>query len=197
MPHIVTPIAHSHILIIATDGFDHAELLRPREELLAKGAQVCVASPCETRRSGFIRSWRDDEWGAYVAADLTLDRVNIRNYDALILPGGPMNPDKLRAIPASVDIVRGFYDAGKTIAAICHAPHILVEAGIVKGRCLTSWPSIRTDLMNAGAQWRDQDVVTDKGMITSRSPKDLDAFIAKIIEEIEEGDHLDRRAQAA
>ena len=134
--------------------------------------------------------------GPYVACDLPLGRVNVRNYDALILPAGPMNPDRLRAIPAAVDIVRAFYDAGKIIAAICHAPHILVEAGIVKERRLTSWPSIRTDLMNAGAQWLDQDVVTDKGLITSRSPKDLDAFIAKIIEEIGEGDHLDRREAA-
>lgn len=190
-------IAQSHILILATDGFDYAELLHPREALQEMGAQVCVTAPCETRRPGFIRAWRDDEWGAYVACDLTLDRVNVRNYDALILPGGPMNPDRLRAVPAAVDIVRAFYDAGKCIAAICHAPHILVEAGIVKGRKLTSWPSIRTDLMNAGAQWCDQEVVTDKGLITSRSPKDLDAFIAKIVEEIGEGDHLDRRAEAA
>jgi protease I len=190
-------IAQSHLLILATDGFDHAELLRPRDELAAKGAQICIAAPCETRRPGFIRSWRDDEWGTYLACDTTLDRVNIRHFDGLILPGGPMNPDRLRAIPTAVDIVRGFYDAGKIIAAICHAPHVLVEAGIVSGRCLTSWPSIRTDLMNAGAQWRDQDVVTDKGLITSRSPKDLDAFIAKIVEEIEEGDHLERHAEAA
>ena len=190
-------IAHSHLLIIATDGFDHAELLRPRDELSAKGAQICIAAPCETRRPGFIRSWRDDEWGTYIAADLTLDRINVRNFDGLILPGGPMNPDRLRAIPHAVDVVRAFYDCGKTIAAICHAPHILVEAGIVKGRQLTSWPAIRTDLMNAGAQWLDQDVVVDKGLITSRSPKDLDAFIAKIVEEIEEGDHLDRRPKAA
>ena len=189
-------IAQSHILIIATDGFDHAELLRPREALLHQGAQVCIASPCETRRSGFIRAWRDDEWGPYVACDLPLDRVNVRNFDALVLPGGPMNPDRLRAIPAAVDIVRAFYDCGKTIAAICHAPHILVEAGIVKDRRLTSWPSIRTDLMNAGAQWLDQEVVTDKGLITSRAPKDLDAFIAKIIEAISEGDHLNRREAA-
>ena len=107
-----------------------------------------------------------------------------------------MNPDRLRAIPHAVDVVRAVYDCGKTIAAICHAPHILVEAGIVKGRQLTSWPAIRTDLMNAGAQWLDQEVVTDKGLITSRTPKDLDAFIAKIIEEIGEGDHLNRREAA-
>jgi len=187
----------SHILIIATDGCDQAELLRPRDELIAKGAQVCVAAPCETRRPGFIRTWRDDEWGAYIATDMTLDRINVRHFDGLILPGGPMNPDRLRAIPQAVDVVRAFYDCGKTIAAICHAPYILVEAGIVKGRRLTSWPSIRTDLMNAGAQWIDQDVVIDKGLITSRSPKDLDAFIAKIVEEIEEGDHLNRQPQAA
>ena len=190
-------IAQSHILIMATDGFDHAELLQHRDRLAALGATLCIAAPCEgTRRPGFIRSWRDDEWGPYIACDLPLARVNIRLFDALILPGGPMNPDRLRAIPKAVDIVRAFYDAGKTIAAICHAPHILVDAGIVKDRCLTSWPSIRTDLMNAGAQWRDQEVVTDKGLITSRSPKDLDAFIAKIVEEIEEGTHL-RHAQAA
>ena len=187
----------SHILIIATDGCDHAELLRTRDELVAKGAQVCVAAPCETRRPGFLRTWRDDEWGAYIATDLTLDRINVRHFDGLILPGGAMNPDRLRAIPQAVDVVRAFYDCGKTIAAICHAPHILVDAGIVKGRQLTSWPSIRTDLMNAGAQWIDQDVVIDKGLITSRSPKDLDAFIAKIVEEIEEGDHLNRQPQAA
>ena len=179
-------INKSRILIMATHGFEQSELVKPLEQLKAKGAKVEVAAP----EAGQIKGWQ--HWGPPVDVDLTLDAVQVAHYDALVLPGGVMNPDKLRINDKALAIVKAFIESGKVVAAICHAPWLLVEVGAVKGREVTSYVSIRTDVVNAGGRWVDQQVVTDQGMITSRRPGDIDAFVAKIIEEVEEGVH--RRA---
>lgn len=171
---------------MATHGFEQSELLVPLEELKTAGATVHVATPDGKP----IRGWNEKEWGETVAADCPIKGVSPARYDALVLPGGQMNPDALRLNEAAVAIVREFASLNRIIAAICHAPWLLVEAGLAAGRELTSFPSIKTDMKNAGATWVDREVVVDDGVITSRSPGDLPAFVAKIIEEVEEGRHL-------
>ena len=178
-------INKSRVLIVATNGFEQSELLKPMEQLKAKGAVVEVAAPA----GGTIRGWDKSDWGASVDVDLTLDKVKVGDYDALVLPGGQINPDKLRVDDKALAVVKAFLDSGKVVAAICHAPWLLIEAGAVKDRDVTSYISIRTDMINAGGRWKDEQVVTDEGIITSRNPGDIDAFVAKIVEEIEEGQH--------
>ena len=175
-------IKQAKILIIATDGFEQSELLVPQEKLEDVGAKVEVAAPKSRRKSGKIYGWNKDDWGKTVSVDKDLEDVNVAEYDALVLPGGQINPDKLRLEPKAIEIVRGFLDSGKVVAAICHAPWLLIEAGAAKGRRVTSYGSIRTDVVNAGGNWLDEAVVTDQGIITSRSPADLEPFVAKIIE---------------
>jgi len=174
-------IADSRIAILATDGYERSELREPLEKLRAQGARVEVISP----KSGEIRSWDKKDWGDSVPVDRTLDEASPEDYDALVLPGGQINPDVLRVDQKAVDFVRRFAQSGKPLAAICHAPWLLIEADQVRDRTLTSWPSLRTDLLNAGANWVDQQVVVcEKGtntLITSRKPADLPAFAKELI----------------
>ncbi len=181
----MTKIADAKVLILATDGYERSELMEPRDQLTQKGATVRIASP----KRGQIRSWDKGEWGDTVSVDMDLDAVKVADYDALVLPGGVINPDQLRTEEKAVQIVRDFVSAGKTVAAICHGPWMLAEAGVIEGKDVTSYGSIRTDVENAGGNWRDEAVVVDHGLITSRKPDDLPAFIAKIVEEIGEGGH--------
>lgn len=182
-------ISGKKIAILATHGFEQFELEVPLKKLAEAGAEVDIVSLEE----GEIRGWDDKDWGRAVKVDHTLDQVSPSDYDALVLPGGQINPDVLRAEPKAVEFVKAFWNDKKVIGAICHGPWLLVEAGIVKGRNVTSYKSIRTDMINAGANWEDSEVVTDQGLVTSRKPDDLDAFCAKVAEEIAEGRH-ERRA---
>jgi protease I len=185
-------IKQAKILIMATDGFEQSELMVPLEKLRAAGADVKIASP----KAGVIKGWDKTDWGQTVPVDMELEAVDADDYHALVLPGGQMNPDVLRINEKAVELVLDFLDSEKIVAAICHAPWLLVEADAVEGRTLTSWPSVKTDIENAGGDWVDEEVVVDDNIITSRSPKDLDAFVAKIIEEIEEMDDHDVRQSA-
>ncbi|SFB18049.1 protease I [Rhizobium sp. NFR07] len=183
-------IESATILILATDGYERSELRVPLEELTRRGAEVKIASI----KTGEIKSWDEKDWGDTVTVDLDVKQVRAEDFDALVLPGGQINPDVLRSNEDAVDVVRQFIGSGKPVAAICHGPWLLVEADALRGRQATSYPSIRTDLRNAGANWKDEAVVTDNGIITSRSPKDLPQFIDKIVEEVAEGRHQRRAA---
>lgn len=173
------------VAILVTEGFEQVELLEPRKALDAEGASTTVISP----KTGKVKGWNMTEWAQEVAVDQSLDGAKAADFDALLLPGGVMNPDKLRVIPAAVHFAQEFVLAGKPIAAICHGPWLLVEAGAVEGRTLTSWPSLQTDIRNAGGNWVDREVVTDHGLVTSRKPDDIPAFNRKMIEEFAEGAH--------
>ncbi|HTI72233.1 MAG TPA: type 1 glutamine amidotransferase domain-containing protein [Candidatus Limnocylindria bacterium] len=173
------------VAILAADGFEQSELIEPRRALEAEGAQVYIVS----LEKGLIRGWTAKNWGESVTVDVGLDTADPTQYDALLLPGGVMNPDQLRRNARAVQFVSHFVEAGKPIGAICHGPQILIEAEAVDGRLLTSYDSLRTDLENAGAHWVDQEVVVDEGLVTSRTPSDLPAFNRNFIEEIAEGVH--------
>ncbi|AXU19083.1 protease [Novosphingobium sp. THN1] len=166
------------VLIVATDGFEQSELEGPKKALEDAGFETVVAS----LKTGSITGWKDKNWGDAVAVNITLDEVDAKEYDALLLPGGQMNPDILRMDDRAIDIVNDFDDLDKPIAAICHAPWLLAEADIVDGRTVTSWPSIRTDLANAGADVVDEEVVVDGNLITSRMPDDIPAFSKALID---------------
>ncbi|SMH57957.1 type 1 glutamine amidotransferase domain-containing protein [Azospirillum agricola] len=180
------------VAVLATDGFEQVELTEPVKALRDAGATVHVVAP----KSGRIQGWNHHDKGDMVAVDTVLDQADAGRYDALMLPGGVINPDALRLEPKAIDFIRSFAQAGKPIAAICHGPWTLIDAGAVKGRRVTSWPSLKTDLTNAGATWVDETVVTDRGLVTSRKPDDLAAFCPKMIEEFAEGRH-DRQRHAA
>lgn len=188
-----TTLLGCRVAILATDGFEEDELFKPKEALEDAGADVRVIS----LKSGNIKAWKKDKWGHSLKVDSTLDQVSADDFDALMLPGGVMNPDTLRMDAKAVQFVAAFAADRKPIAAICHGPWMLVEAGIVDGRNVTSWPSVRTDLLNAGAIWSDAEVIVDKGLITSRKPDDIPAFNAKMIEEFAEGPYESAQAQPA
>jgi protease I len=178
------------VAILVEDGFEQIELTSPKEALEEAGAKTQIISPKRDK----VKSWEHTQWGKEFPVDVSLDKANANEYDALLLPGGVMNPDKLRTSTQAVQFVRSFFDQGKPVAAICHGPWLLVEADVVNGRKVTSYPSIQTDLKNAGANWVDQEVVVDHGLVTSRKPDDLPAFNRKMVEEIAEGQHERQRA---
>jgi protease I len=177
------------VAIVVTDGFEQVELTEPKRALEQAGASAEIVSP----KDGHVKGWKHTEWGDEFPVDVKIDRADASQYDALLLPGGVMNPDKLRRDPAVLDFVRAFFQASKPVAAICHGPWTLIDAGVIRGRKVTSYESIRADLENAGATWVDQEVVVDAGLVTSRKPDDIPAFNRKMIEEIAEGRH-DRRS---
>jgi protease I len=180
------------VAILATDGVEQVELTEPRKALDQAGAKTVVVSP----KSGKIKGWQHDHWGDEIPVDQSLESANAETFDALLLPGGVMNPDRLRQNKQAVQFVRRFFEAGKPVAAICHGPWLLVEADVVRGRTVTSWPSLQTDLRNAGAEWVDREVATDEGLVTSRKPDDIPAFSKKMIEEFAEGRHEGQRDAA-
>jgi protease I len=185
-------ISGKRVAILATHGFEQSELEVPRQKLQDAGATVDVISP----EQGEIKGWKEKDWGRPVKVDRKLEDVSVDDYDAIVLPGGQINPDLLRINGQALEFIRAFFDQKKIVAAVCHAPWLLIDAGIIKGRKATSYRSIKTDMINAGAKWEDAAVVVDQGVITSRNPGDLDVFSAKIIEEIAEGRHLQRTAAA-
>ncbi len=171
------------IAILATDGFEQSELLKPKQLLEEAGAQTVVIAPGGKDE---IKAWNHGEWGKKVKVDLALDSARAADYDALVLPGGVINPDKLRLEEKAIDFIRDFGRSGRPLAAICHGPWTLIDAGLVEGKQITSWPSLRTDLKNAGAQWEDSEVVEDGNLITSRKPDDIPVFVNALIHALEQ-----------
>jgi protease I len=186
-------LSNHKVAIVATDGFEQVELTEPRKALQEAGAKTEIVSP----KQGKIKGWQHDHWGDEIPVDRDIVSARPEDYDALLLPGGVMNPDHLRTNPHVQKFVRGFFDAGKPVAAICHGPWTLIDAGVARGRRMTSWPSVSADLRNAGADWVDQEVVVDNGLVTSRKPDDLPAFNRKMIEEFAEGRHRKPRNKVA
>lgn len=184
-------LAGKKVAIVATDGFEQSELTEPLKALQRAGAEAHVIAP----KAGDIQGMKHDEKGDKIHVDKTLMEANAGDYDALVLPGGVANPDKLRTERQAIAFIRAFVEADKPIAAICHGPWTLIDAGGVQGRRMTSWPSLKCDLKNAGAEWVDAEVVVDHGLVTSRKPDDLPAFCAKMIEEIGEGRHANGHAR--
>jgi protease I len=182
-----TPLKGKKIAILATDGFEQSELFSPRDALLNAGAEIEIVSIKE----GQITGWNEDKWGEKISVDKLVTNTNSADYDALMLPGGLFNPDSLRQDKHAKAFIDGFFGAekNKPVAAICHAPWLLAEINKLRDRTITSFPSIKSDLMNAGANWVNEEVCVDRGLVTSRSPEDLDAFNAKFIEEVLEGKH--------
>jgi protease I len=168
------------VAILVTDGFEEVELLEPRKALDRAGAVTRIVSP----KSDQVRSWRHTDWGDHMPVDVSLDHARPEDFDALLLPGGVLSPDALRIEPEAIHFVKAFFDAGKPVAAICHGPWTVLEAGAARGRQVTSWPSLKTDLRNAGATWVDEEVVVDGNLVTSRKPDDIPAFNRAMIEVI-------------
>jgi protease I len=177
------------VAFVVCDGFEQVELTGPKDGLEKMGAKCEIVSPKE----GKVKGWKHVEWADEFAVDVPLAQAKADDYDALVLPGGQMNPDKLRGMPEVQKFVRAFVEAGKPVAAICHGPWVLIDAGLVDGLRMTSWPSVKTDLVNAGADWVDEEVVVDDGIITSRKPDDVPAFTKKIAEELCEPPHVGER----
>jgi protease I len=174
-----------NVAILATNGFEESELTSPREALQEAGAKTFIVSP----ESGTIKSWHENNWGGDFEVDVTLDKADEASFDGLVLPGGVMNPDQLRMNEDALNFIRAFFKSGKPVSAICHGPQLLIDADVLQGREITSYPSIKNDIKNAGARWVDNEVVVDKGLTTSRTPEDLSAFNRKMVEELREGVH--------
>ena len=184
-------LRNKRVAALVENGFEQSELVEPKKALEQAGAKVDVVSPQKDK----VKGWQHTKWGDELSVDRQLDQARPDDYDALLLPGGVMNPDKLRWNQKAVQFVKAFVDGGKPIAAICHGPWTLIEAGAVRGKTMTSWPSLQTDLRNAGANWVDQECVNDNGLVTSRKPDDIPAFNKKMIEEFAEGRHAQRPAR--
>lgn len=182
-------LENKKIAIMATDGFERSELFEPLNALKYEGAQVHVIAP----ESGAIKSWDKTDWGESVLVDMKISNADAADYDSLVLPGGVINPDTLRTNKDALRFIRKFFEQGKPVAAICHAPWMLISAKVIENRNVTSYKSIKDDVVNAGANWQDKEVVVDKGLVTSRNPGDLPAFIDKIIEETLEGTHAKQK----
>jgi protease I len=165
------------VAILVTDGFEQIEMTEPRKALDEAGAETRLVSP----KDGRVKAWNFTDWGGTFPVDMPLDSARSEDFDALLLPGGVINPDMLRALPKAVAFVKAFFDARKPVASICHGPWTIIEAGAARGRRLTSWPSLKTDLKNAGAEWVDEEVVVDQGLVTSRKPDDIPAFNPEVI----------------
>ena len=165
------------VAVLVDDGFEQIELLEPRKALDQAGAETSIVSPKNDR----VRGWNFTEWGDQLSVDVVLDRARPQDFDALLLPGGVINPDSLRIQPKAIDFIEAFFDAGKPVASICHGPWTIIEAGAARGRRIASWPSLKTDLKNAGAEWLDQEVVVDGNLVTSRKPDDIPAFNREMI----------------
>ena len=178
------------IAILATDGVEQVEMTEPRKALDAAGAKTELVSPAK----GELQAWKHFDKGDQFPVEVPLDSADPNNYDALVLPGGVANPDQLRMQPRAVEFVRSFFEQDKPVAAICHAPWTLIEAGVVRGRTVTSWPSLRTDLVNAGAKWVDREVVEDDGLVTSRKPDDIPLFNKKMLELFSEASQRERES---
>lgn len=181
------------IAILVAEGFEQSEMVGPRRALEQSGAETYIVSPAKDE----VQGWHHFDKGDRFHVDVPVDGASADDYDALLLPGGVANPDQLRTHPKAVQFAKQFVEAGKPVGVICHGPWTLIEAGVVKGRTMTSWPSLKTDLANAGAKWVDQEVVVDRGLVSSRKPADIPAFSRKLIEEIEEGVHRPGRAAPA
>ncbi len=180
------------VAILVAEGFEQVELTEPKKALEQAGAQTHIISP----NSDTVQGWNHFDKGDQFQVDVSLDRANPDDYDALLLPGGVANPDQLRTQEKAIRFIRSFFESSKPVAAICHGPWTLIEADVVKGRTITSWPSLKTDLRNAGANWVDQEVVVDQGLVSSRNPHDIPAFNRKIVEEFAEGKHQKQQASA-
>lgn len=178
-------IAGKKVAIITENGFEEIELTSPKKVLESEGVTVHIISPQKDK----VKGWDHDHWSIELPVDKQISRANAEDYDMLIIPGGVINPDKMRTDKDCISFVQQFLEAGKPVAAICHGPQLLIETGMISQRKMTSYHSIKTDLVNAGVIWEDKEVVVDNGLVTSRSPKDLDAFNRKVIEELSEGVH--------
>jgi protease I len=173
------------VAILTENGFEEIELTSPKKAMENTGIEVDIVSP----QKDVVKAWAHDHWSIELPVDVNLSEARAEDYDALMIPGGVMNPDLMRLNEDCVQFAKDFMEAGKPVAAICHGPQLLIETGLLKGRKVTSYPSVKTDLKNAGANWKDKAVVVDNGLITSRSPKDLEAFNEKLLEEVSEGIH--------
>jgi len=178
-------LKEKRVAIITENGFEEVELTSPKKVMEDAGIKVDVISPQKNK----VKAWDKDHWSIEIPVDVDITNANADDYDALMIPGGVMNPDKMRTNEDCVQFAKDFLESGKPVAAICHGPQLLIETGLLNGREMTSYPSLKTDLINAGVNWKDEEVIVDNGLVTSRSPKDLEAFNKKLLEEIKEGMH--------